>query len=478
MAAHAGRALNLPARPIAAGALILASFTGVALAVQPRAGIAVVVALCYVPLVLLNLRLAIALWLPLIFLEALPAFNAAGKAAGLMLAVAWFGTLGNESRAAMVATIVARHRRLLEVLVLLLVWLSVSILWAEAPGQVLADLWHWFAVALLWLVLATMLDTPRALRLAAGAFVTGALLSVLIGAMTGGLGSDAATRLEGAVGDANFLAAGVVAAIVLAAALAATTTSPLARWACLTAIPLLAAGLVTSQSRGGTIAAVCTVVVALVVFRGRRAHVAAFALLMIAIAGMWFSLSPAAWERVTALDTEGSGRSSLWTVAWRVVEDHPFEGVGLNNFVVVAGDYVREPGVLNRVRLIAEDPHFVHNMYLQVLAESGILGLLLFSLFIVGCLRASLLAARRFAARGDPAMETIARAVFVATISTLISAFFLSSMVDKRMWVLFALGPALLAVASRPRVAAEPQPSPSRVPRRRSTVRPAPVARW
>src|SRR5215204_2515309 len=160
MAAHAGRALNLPARPIAAGALILASFTGVALAVQPRAGIAVVVALCYVPLALLNLRLAIALWLPLIFLEALPAFNAAGKAAGLMLAVAWFGTLGNESRAAMVATIVARHRRLL-------VWLSVSILWAEAPGQVLADLWHWFAVALLWLVLATILDTPRALRLAA-----------------------------------------------------------------------------------------------------------------------------------------------------------------------------------------------------------------------------------------------------------------------------------------------------------------------
>jgi O-antigen ligase len=381
----------------------------------------------------------------------------------------------------MVATIVARHRRLLEVLVLLLVWLSVSILWAEAPGHVLADLWHWFALALLWLVLATMLDTPRALRLAAGAFVTGALLSVLFGVLTGGLGPGAATRLEGAAGDANFLAASLVAAMVLAAALAGTTPSPLARWAGLTAIPLLAAGLVTSQSRGGTLAAICTVVVALVVFRGRRTHVAAFALLMIAIAGMWFALSPTAWERVTALDDDGSGRSSLWTVAWRVVEDHPFEGVGLNNFIVVAGDYVREPGALSRVRLIAEDPHFVHNLYLQVLAENGIVGLILYSLFIVGCLRAALLAAQRFAARGDPAMETLARAVLVAAISMLISAFFLSSMVDKRMWVLFALGPALLAVASRPGAAAERQPPPSRAPRSpplRSRLRPAPIARW
>jgi O-antigen ligase len=467
MAAHASRGVALPAPWVATAALLFGAVAGVALAVQPPLGIGIVVSLCYAVLALLNLPVAIALWLPLIFLEALPAFNLAGKAGGLVLAVAWFGTLGNSGRAAIVATLAARHRRLLEVLVLLLVWLSLSLLWAESPAQVLDDLWHWFAVALLWIVLATTLDTPRALRLAAGAFVAGALVSVLLGVVTGGLEPAAGGRLQGAGGfDSNFLAAALVAAIVLAAALAGTATRPLARGACVAAIPLLAAGLVASQSRGGAVTAVCTVLVALVVFRGRRAYVAAFALLAIGMAIIWFSLSPTAWERVTTFD-DGSGRSDIWTVAWRVVEDHPFAGVGLNNFVVIAGDYVREPGELTRVRLIAEVPHFVHNLYLQVLAESGIVGLLLYASFILGTLRAAWQAAQEFAAHANPAMETLARAVLVATISILISGFFLSSMVDKRMWVLFGLGPALLAVASRPapsRVARSPRQSPAAEP--------------
>ena len=450
VAAQASRGVELPATWVATAALLVSAAAGVALAVAPPIGIGMVVALCYGALALLNLPAAIALWLPLVFLEALPAFNLAGKAGGLVLALAWFGTLGNGGRAAIVATIVARHRRLLELLVLLLVWLSLSVLWAESPGQVLGDLWHWFAVALLWVVLATTLDTPRALRLAAGAFVTGAVVAVVTGAATGGLVPAAGERLQGAGGfDPNFLAAALVAAIVLAAALAGITTRPLARGGCLAAIPLLAAGVVASQSRGGVISAVCTLFIAVAAFRGRRAYVGAFALLAIGMAIILFSLAPAAWERVTTIEN-GSGRTDLWTVAWRVVEEHPFAGVGLNNFVVVAGDYVREPGELTRVGLIAEDPHFVHNSYLQVLAENGIVGLLLFAAFIVGGLRAAWRAAGRLAARGDPAMETLARAVMVAAISMLISGFFLSSMVDKRMWVLLGLGPALLAVASRP----------------------------
>jgi hypothetical protein len=43
----------------------------------------------------------------------------------------------------------------------------------------------------------------------------------------------------------------------------------------------------------------------------------------------------------------------------------------------------------------------------------------------------------------------LARAVLVAAISMLIAAFFLSAAVDGRMWVLLALGPALLGIASR-----------------------------
>ena len=57
-------------------------------------------------------------------------------------------------------------------------------------------------------------------------------------------------------------------------------------------------------------------------------------------------------------------------------------------------------------------------------------------------------------------MEMLARGVLLATIGFLASSFFLSDGIDKRLWVLFGLGPAMLAVASkRPGKALEPGPS-------------------
>lgn len=439
-----------PTAPVSAAAIIFAPLIGVALAVDLALGIALFAVICYLGIAWLSLRAAVALWLPLIFLGALPAFNLAGEAAGLVLALLWLGLLGNRGRAAAAAAVVDRHRRLLEVLVLLLVWLALSALWASSSKHVLADIWHWAALALLWLVLTTTLDSGRSLRLAAAAFIAGAIVSVAIGVASGSL-TDPETdaRLEGAAGDPNFLAASLVPAIVMAGALIGGVRDPLLRGALVAAIPVLAAGLVMSQSRGGALAAVGTVLLALIAFRGRRWHVAAFALLAVGVSVAAFAATPAAWERITTMDAGGSGRSSLWTVAWRVTNDHPLAGVGLDNFTVVAGDYVREPGALTRVRRIAEDPQYVHNLYLHVLAENGIVGLVLYLVFVAGCLRAAWVAADRFAARGDRPMEALARAVFVGTCSMLISAFFLSSMIDQRMWVLFALGPALLAAAGR-----------------------------
>jgi O-antigen ligase len=197
------------------------------------------------------------------------------------------------------------------------------------------------------------------------------------------------------------------------------------------------------------IAALLTVLVAFIVFERGRVHVAAFTLLAVGAAMMWFSTTPGAFERLTDFDAGGGGRSTLWTGAWRAAKDHPVAGVGLNNFRDVAPDYAREPGQLEDVRILAERPRFVHNTYLQLLAENGVLGLLLYLGFTLGCVRATWAAVRRFKAMGSTALETLARAALVATISMLIAAFFLSAAVDARMWILFALGPALLGIASR-----------------------------
>jgi O-antigen ligase len=130
--------------------------------------------------------------------------------------------------------------------------------------------------------------------------------------------------------------------------------------------------------------------------------------------------------------------------------------VGLHNYEVVARDYTRLPGSLTNVNKIAEKPHAVHNTYLEALADTGVIGLALFLVLGIGSCYAAWLAGRRFEELGQPRMEALARAVVVATIGMLAAAFFISDGVDRRLWVLFALGPATLAIAEgRKRYGAE-----------------------
>ena len=118
--------------------------------------------------------------------------------------------------------------------------------------------------------------------------------------------------------------------------------------------------------------------------------------LVVAAAGAFFLASPAALDRVTSFNAGGDGRSNLWLVAWRMSEAQPVAGVGIANFPVRSPDYVREPGPLPFVRIIVDEPLAAHNAYLQLLAETGIVGLVLLGSVVVACLAAAVRAARRF----------------------------------------------------------------------------------
>ncbi len=433
---------------LAAGGVSSALLVGVALAADVPVGTTVLIALCYVPLVFINLPLALAMWVPLTFLQGIPALNLGGEVAGILIAASWFGTL--RSRGEIIKEILSRHRRLLAVLTGLLVWLSLSVGWADDAGLAIDDLWHWYALGLLLLIVMTTLTTTRAIRTVLFAFVGGAVLSVAIGAFDGSLTGpvDGGARLAGGAGDPNFLAASVVAATVIAGGLLTVSRSALVRALLVAAIVVLITGLVGSASRGGALAAGVTILAALVVFRRQRINVAAVTAVALGVAALTFANAPGLWERVTTFNEDG-GRSDLWTVAWRMGEDSPILGVGLNNFLVHSADYLQQPGQIERADQIVDQPHFVHNTYLQLYAENGVIGLALYLALIVGCLRATKLAANRFNARGELAFETLALAVLVATISILAAGMFLSAALDQRLWLLLALGPALLAAASR-----------------------------
>lgn len=432
---------------VATGSLLTAGLVGAALAAQVPVGLALLIGVVYLPLVFTNLAIAVCVWIPLVFLEGLPAFNLAGKAAGMLLALGWIGALmsGEASQVVLV-----RHRRLFELTGLLVAWLTISIAWAPSSAQAAGGAWRWWAVALVLLIVATAITTEKTLTLAVSAYVVGALVGLVQSALSGGVAAED-NRLASSVGNPNELAAVLVSAIPLALALSVVRPTPGVRLACWAAVVGLTVGIVPTQSRGGLLAGLAMWLAALVVLPSRR-HVVAVGGLVLATIAIAFALSPAAWERVTIDDPRGTGRVDIWTVAWSMFRDRPITGVGITNFGQVAPEYVRDVGPLERVDLVVGAPdREVHNSFLELLAENGVPALVMFLAVAVGCMRTALQAAKEFAAQGRRDLMALSHGLFVATAGLLASYFFSSPPVDRRLWILSGLSLAALAVARRER---------------------------
>jgi O-antigen ligase len=426
---------------------------GAALVLDLPLGLAFVAACAFVPLVLLSLPLALATWIPVAWNEYSHVEGKAPLAGALLLLVAWVGT--RRARGAVVAS--ARSVRVARIaFVLLLVWLTLSIGWAADRADAWSEVAAWYFAGAAFLLVSTVATTPARLRLIALAFVAGAIASIVIGLTGSGLSTtanaiDLATRarFSGGAGDPNYLAAGLIAAIALAAGLLPSARDPLAKLGLVVTVVALAGGLAASESRGGLIAALVAAVAALLLARERRAETAAFGIFAIAAVTIFLLLSPASWQRITTFDAGGTGRTELWRVAVRMASDHPIQGVGIRGFEHESKAYVLRPGNLTFVNTIAEQPSVAHNVYLQQLAETGIVGLLLLLMACGACLTASHVAAGRFRASGDHATAMLARATTVAMIGLLAASAFISNGPDKRLWIVLALGPALLVAADR-----------------------------
>jgi O-antigen ligase len=440
---------------ICLGALLAAFICGMAFANGVALGVVVLIALAYAPLVFLNLPLAVVLFIPIVFFTGVPTLRVGPTLAGMLIFFAWFGTL--LSRDAKVLHLVREQRRYLVLAGALLLWINLSLAWSREPASGTDFHLAWIQSAVAYVIVITTLTSSRLVRLAASALVFGAVASVIAG-LSGGLESSVSAlelaanegRLGGGSGDPNYLAAGIVPSALLAAGLAAGTKRPLVRVACAIAIAVLVVGFAATESRGGLVAAVMAVLAALVFFKRRRATVAAMVLLILGIGAAWFSVNPDAWQRISNFDSSGTGRSELWSIAWDMGIDHPVIGVGLQNFIVVSPSYVDSSGPLEFAQFISEKPLVAHNVYVQLFAEFGVIGLALYLTFVVVSLRAAVLAARRYEERANRAMTSLARAVLVAGLATLAASFFISDAHERRNWITFALGPALLAASRRP----------------------------
>jgi len=152
--------------------------------------------------------------------------------------------------------------------------------------------------------------------------------------------------------------------------------------------------LVLTKSRGGLLAAVCSLVLfgLFLQFLARRKAVEQKtkkrALLLLA-AGLIIAVTPLdpivkrALE-IGRFDPAAYSRTGIWLSAVKLFRDRPLMGYGLNTFKDIAPKYYFPVG--GSIGNFTRVQHQAHNEYLQLLAETGILGGLLAAvlLFLIG----------------------------------------------------------------------------------------------
>jgi O-antigen ligase len=188
-------------------------------------------------------------------------------------------------------------------------------------------------------------------------------------------------------------------------------------------LPLLAAA-VFSFSRGALVLGIpAGLAVVLLFWGGRRAAVALGVLAtMGGLALIPLSSNPRFADLFSISSGTGFFRINVWRSAWAMFVDHPWLGVGLDNFLYAyRGRYI-QPEAWQEPHL----PH-AHNIFLDALTRTGLLGIIallaiLFAFFrlALNCLRAT---------RDKPDLCAITVGLLASMISTLAHG-----MVDTAFW--------------------------------------------
>jgi O-antigen ligase len=407
----------------------------------------------FVTIVMADLSLGLCIYALLAFLNIVPhiggPFLSFDKVAGGLLALSWMATVvgSREVRRAFVTA----HPQFFAVLAFFLAWVVLSLTWSEMPGEGLEFATRYILNAFLFLIVFTAVRTRKHALWLLGAFVAASALSAAYGLAVPPQPGDE-DRLAGTIGEPNQLAAVLVAGLVLSLALMVVVKrNALLRIALAVGAVMCLLAIFLTLSRAGLIALVFATIAAVFVAGRWRAAAMTFAAGTLAAVFIFFAFVATEEQRgrVTYLGGGGSGRSDIWTIGWRMVEDKPIHGIGVGQFQTSAVHYLLEPGLIDRSDLIVDSPKVAHNIYLQIQAELGIVGLLTFLTILGFSLRCCLRAARLFERSRDSGMEVVARAVFVGLIGILTADFFASEQFSKQLWLLLGMGPALLAMAMR-----------------------------
>lgn len=261
------------------------------------------------------------------------------------------------------------------------------------------------------------------------------------------VGETEGNRVAGPIGDPNFYAQILVVLVPLAINRMVNEKSILLKLLAAYGVFIISLSILYTFSRGGVIALLAALI-ALAFYRPPRLWVTG-----ILVAAVWVALllMPSTFmdrmstvtdvltgEQDVRSEVSFRGRTSEVLSAWYMFLDHPILGVGANNYPVNYQTYARKLGLDNRATL--REPH---NLFIQIAAETGILGLLVFGSILYYIFRCVYLTRKGFTNIGDRDSFDLIGAFSAALIGYLTAAMFIHGAYPRYFWLLAGIGMAL-----------------------------------
>ena len=351
-----------------------------------------------------------------------------------------------------------------------------SLIYARDLSLALEGIENYVKNCIIALAITLLLDRPERLRIAIWSIlVAGFLMSAatVLQAVTQNydsvyfglaqfaaerniLGSEFGTRASGPVGDPNYFSQVLIILIPLALNRAWHEPNHRLRIFAMVIVVLVVLANVFTFSRGGFLAMI--VVGAIMMWRNPPRPIlliVSLALLLIAIpfipsqyAGRMatiFNVAPALLQDAP-LQADGAviSRLSEMAAAGAVFIDNPIAGVGLENYALYYPEYSEQVGIAPTRRVRS-----AHNLYLEILAETGIIGFSAFGLIVITAFRGLNLAYRRFMLLGNEQYASIAFSVGVSIIGYLVAAFFLHLDYSRYWWLLIGIALSVPEISRR-----------------------------
>jgi len=315
-------------------------------------------------------------------------------------------------------------------LIAFIVWMALSVPGALWPGGAFTTFVDFLKTGLIFLVIVTAVRSFRDVEKLALVYFLGAVIFAAVVLSRTEFQMTADGRMERLYFyDSNDLATYIVTALPLGLYFAATGKRWLqcVAWA---GIGVLAVGFIWSGSRGGFLAFLAVIAYFLLRYTTvkrswRWSAVIAIAVIVTATAGDKY------WTRIQSIFrpsedynvTEQQGRVQIWRRGLGYTIQHPVLGVGAGNFPRAEGTISPLVERTPRGRSLKWGPP--HNSYVQVAAELGVAGFIIFCAFFVNVFKALKIPP----STGDPTHKRRARLAQSLTASLIgfaVGSFFLT----------------------------------------------------